>query len=485
MDEFGTMADFDDLLRGVHERGMKLILDLVVNHSSDEHRWFRESRKTKENPYRNYYFWRDKPNDWISFFSGSAWTYDAPTQQYYLHLFAEKQPDLNWENPDLRAEIYTMMRFWLDKGVDGFRMDVIPFLSKDTTFANFPEDRKNDLTYYANGPRIHEFLKEMNREVLSRYDCLTVGEGFGVSTAQANLYVGKNRRELQMIYHFDHAVPREEYRFMEPAPEFRVKELKAIYNKWDKTLGNNGWQNTYWGNHDNPRVLSRFGDVERYRILSAKMLATALLTLRGTPSIYQGDEIGMTNCPFESIDEFDDIQVKNAYKSLIINGKGDEKQFIETCNKIARDHARTPMQWDDSKNAGFTEGGKSWLKINANYKEINARQAERDPDSIYNFYRQLIQLRKETPALIYGNYKDLVPEDPALWIFTRRLDNTQILILCNFSNKNQDIKHFKKHRKGAFLITNYKKSEIQEDILQAYEARIYQLLSTNLYFEPL
>lgn len=367
MPEFGTMDDFDELLTGVHKRGMKLMLDLVVNHSSDEHRWFQESRKSRDNPYRAYYIWRSpkqgkEPNDYLSFFSGPAWTFDETTGEYYLHLFAEKQPDLNWEHEPLRQEIYRMMRFWLDKGVDGFRMDVIPFLSKDTSFPDYPEGRYGDLTIHANGPRMHEFLREMHREVLAPYPaCITVGEGFGVSAEQANLYVGANRHELDMIYHFDHAVPREEHRFLDPAPEFTLPELKAIFAKWNTALNTGpdapGWQNIYFGNHDNPRVLSRFGDPATrsdryagagpYHYESATLLATVLLTQRGTPSMYQGDEIGMTNCPFDSIDEYDDIQVKNAWNALMAPDADrlKQKRFLQTANRIARDHARTPMQW--------------------------------------------------------------------------------------------------------------------------------------------
>jgi oligo-1,6-glucosidase len=471
MDEFGTMADFDNLLHGVHELGMKLILDLVVNHSSDEHRWFKEARKSKDNPYREFYIWRDEPNDWISFFSGSAWTLDPLTRQYYLHLFVAKQPDLNWENPALRQEIYKMMRFWLDKGVDGFRMDVIPFLSKDTTFADFPEGRKNDLTYYANGPKIHEYLQEMNAEVLSRYDCLTVGEGFGVNAGQANLYVGKNRHELQMIYHFDHAVPRAEEHFITPAPEFNVVQLKAIFSKWDTALGDDGWQNIYWGNHDNPRVLSRFGDVGTYRIESAKLLATLLFTLRGTPSIYQGDELGMTNCPFENIEEYDDIQVKNAYQSLVFGQKKEASTFIKACNQIARDHARTPMQWTDAENAGFTAGKTSWLKLNPNYRHINAAQAQNDPNSVYHYCRTLIQFRKENPVLVYGNYEDLLPDDPYLWAFRRSLEDFSLMIVANFCGEIQPFPLLSPGERTSLLMGNYKEEGIK-DALRPYEVRV-------------
>jgi oligo-1,6-glucosidase len=471
MDEFGTMADFDNLLQGVHAAGMKLILDLVVNHSSDEHRWFKEARKSKDNPYRYYYIWRDEPNDWISFFSGSAWTLDPLTNQYYLHLFVKKQPDLNWENPALRQEIYNMMRFWLDKGVDGFRMDVIPFLSKDPTFANFPAGRKNDLSYYANGPRIHEYLQEMNAEVLSRYDCLTVGEGFGVHAEQANLYVGKNRRELQMIYHFDHAVPREEEHFILPAPEFDVVQLKAIFSKWDTALGEDGWQNIYWGNHDNPRSLSRFGDAGAYHKESAKMLATLLLTLRGTPSIYQGDELGMTNCDFTRIEEYDDVQVHNAYQSLVVAHKKEELAFLKACNQIARDHARTPMQWSAAAHAGFTAGDKTWLKLNPNYLHINAEQAQHEVDSIYHYYRSLIQFRKAHPVLVYGHYEDLLPEDAHLWVFRRSLEGLQLIVLANFSGTIRPFPLLDLATTPRLLLGNYP-VEGGADVLRPYEVRV-------------
>ncbi|CCH55365.1 alpha amylase catalytic region [Fibrisoma limi BUZ 3] len=513
---FGTMDDFDELLAGVHKRGMKLILDLVVNHSSDEHRWFQESRKSKDNPYRDYYIWRapkdgKEPNNWLSFFSGPAWKVDEQTGEYYLHLFAEKQPDLNWENPKLRQEIYQMMRFWLDKGVDGFRMDVIPFLSKDTTFPDYPEGRYGDLTIYANGPRIHEFLQEMNREVLSHYECMTVGEGFGVSAEQANLYVGKDRRELNMIYHFDHAVPREEHRFIDPAPEFTLPELKAIFHKWDETMGDTGWQNIYFGNHDNPRVLSRFGDAERYLYESTTMLATVLLTQRGTPSIYQGDEIGMTNCPFNSIDEYDDIQVKNAWQALVVDGGQSAEVFLQTANRIARDHARTPMQWHDGPNAGFmpdggqrdgqihgepTVGGQTfrqtsegpvglterltgsrqtesrltevspWLKINPNYPQINVADQQVRADSVLSYYKKLIRWRKQTPAIWEGMYRDLLPEHPAVWAYERIANDERLVILANFSD--QDV-YVPEVETGEVVLSNYTTSSFA---LRPFEARI-------------
>lgn len=480
MPEFGTMHDLDELLAGVHKRGMRLILDLVVNHSSDEHRWFQASRKSKDNPYREYYIWRGpkdgrEPNNYLSFFSGPAWTFDELTGEYYLHLFAEKQPDLNWEYEPLRQEIYAMMRFWLDKGVDGFRMDVIPFLSKDPTFPDYPEGRYGDLTIHANGPRIHEFLQEMHREVLAHYpDCITVGEGFGVSAEQANLYVGRDRHELAMIYHFDHAVPREEHRFLDPAPEFTLPQLKAIFAKWNTTLDEGqyapGWQNVYFGNHDNPRVLSRFGDPVRFHYESATMLATVLLTQRGTPSLYQGDEIGMTNCPFDSIDEYDDIQVKNAWNALLTPAlmPGDLKQkFLETANRIARDHARTPMQWSDALNAGFTTGPRTWLKVNPNYRNINVADQLVRGSSVLQYYKKLLRFRRQTPALHEGTYRDLLPEHPRVWAFERKLADNTFVLVANFSDQPSAIDI---SIPGVVVISNY--SDFTDE-LRPFEARIY------------
>ncbi|GAB2579043.1 glycoside hydrolase family 13 protein [Spirosoma areae] len=495
MPEFGTMADFDALLAGVHQRGMRLILDLVVNHSSDEHHWFAESRKSNDNPYRDYYIWKPAnpaggpPNNWQSFFSGPAWAFDETTGEYYLHLFAKKQPDLNWEHPPLRQAIYSMMRFWLDKGVDGFRMDVIPFLSKDPDFPDYPAGRYGDLTIHANGPRIHEFLEEMNREVLSQYACITIGEGFGVSAEQAHLYVGRDRHELDMIYHFDHAVPREEHRFVDPAPEFTLPELKAIFARWnmaldDETTG--GWQNIYFGNHDNPRVLSRFGSPDhrgdRYRIgapagagpyhyESATMLATVLLTQRGTPNIYQGDEIGMTNCPFDSIDEYDDIQVKNAWQALVASGKYPADVFLKNANRIARDHSRSPLQWSNAPNAGFTTG-QPWLKVNANYTTINVRQQDTDAGSVLNYYRNILRWRKQTPALHQGTYRDLLPNHPSIWAFERSFDKKQFITVANFSE--QVILFADLPINGltlaAVILSNYL---INADSLRPFEVRVY------------
>ncbi|MFD2570104.1 alpha-glucosidase [Spirosoma soli] len=477
---FGTMDDFDELLAGVHKRGMKLVLDLVVNHSSDEHPWFVESRKGKDNPYRDYYIWRAPkdggfPNDWVSIFSGPAWTFDEATGEYYLHLFLDKQPDLNWENPKLRQDVYKMMRFWFDKGVDGFRMDVIPFLSKDQSFPNYPPGRFADASVYANGPRIHEFLQEMNREVLSRYDRgdgppISIGEGIGVTAELANLYVGKDRHELDMIYHFDHAVPRDEHHFLKRAPEFTLLELKRVFDTWNVALEQEGgtgkgWQNIYFGNHDNPRVVSRFGDVEHYHYESATMLATVLLTQRGTPTIYQGDEIGMTNCQFNSIHEFNDVQVLNAYKALSGSAEFSDEAFLKSVNYIARDHARTPMQWFNERNAGFTTG-RPWLNVNLNYTKINVADQQVRDDSILSFYKRLTRWRRKTPAIWDGTYNDLLPNHPTVWAYERVLDEERIVVLANFSD---DEVYVPQVEAGEVILSNYAS---QSFTLQPFEARI-------------
>lgn len=478
MEEFGSMADFEFLLNSLHNAGLKLIIDLVINHTSDEHFWFQESRKNTHNEYRDYYIWKKEiPNDWIGFFSGSAWELDATTNEYYLHYFVKKQPDLNWENPKLRAEIYKMMQFWLEKGVDGFRMDVISLISKDQLFPNFPENRFGDLSFYANGPKVHEYLQEMNKEVLSKYDCMTVGEAFGVVADQANLYVGNNRKELNMIYHFDHAVPRNESCFIKPSPEFSLVALKNIFTKWDKAIGNNGWNTVYLGNHDNPRMLSRFGNTGIYRNESAKMLATLLLSLKGTPFLYQGDEIGMSNAHFAHISEFNDVQVLNAYETLVVQQENSEKEFLSASNVIARDHARTPMQWDSTKNAGFSESLFTWLKVNENYININVVNQENDADSVLNFYRKLLKIRKENKAIIYGEYNDLRSNCNNIWLYTRNTVDTKILVMNNFTNKIQSFKLVEKITNKILLISNLPVANDIDNInftLNPYESRIYK-----------
>ena len=481
MTEFGTMDDFDELLKGVKQRGMKLILDLVVNHTSDEHIWFVESRKSKDNPFRDFYIWAPpkngkEPNDWVSFFSGSAWKRDDVTGDYYLHLFSEKQPDLNWESPKVRAEVYDLMKFWLDKGVDGFRMDVIPFISKHQTFPNYPDNYDGRPEFmYASGPKLHDYLQEMNREVLSKYDIMTVGEAFGVTLEQTPLLVDERRNELNMIFHFDVVrLDRGEAWRWKP---WALPDLKAIYSRFDKGLDTHSWHTVFLSNHDNPRAVSHFGDDSpEFRVPSAKLLSTMLLTLKGTPFIYQGDELGMTNYPFRRIEEFDDVEVKNAWKAEVLTKQVDPEEFFAHMLKTSRDHSRTPMQWNDSDNAGFTSAAKPWLAVNQNYKLINAQQAQTDPDSIYNYFRRMIDLRKKTPALIYGDYDDLDPANPVIFSYTRTLGSARYLVVLNFS-KDEVAYSFPDDRKGKrLLISNLDSEEenVSQVNLRAWEARVYQ-----------
>jgi oligo-1,6-glucosidase len=488
MDEFGTMADWEKLLEEVHKRGMKLIMDLVVNHSSDEHPWFIESRKSKDNPYRDYYIWRPgkdgkEPNNWESVFGGSAWDYDEATGEYYLHLFSKKQPDLNWENPKLRQEIYDMMKFWLDKGIDGFRMDVINFISKvpELPDAPNPEGKKyvSGAQYFINGPRIHEFLQEMNQEVLSKYDIMTVGEMPGVTVEEAQLYTGEDRNELNMVFQFEHVG-------LDSGPggkwdlrPLKLKDLKENMTKWQKGLEGIGWNSLYLNNHDQPRMVSRFGNDQEYRVESAKMLATFLHMLQGTPFIYQGEEIGMTNVRFESIDDYKDIETLNMYREKVMEQGEDTKKVMESIYAKGRDNARTPFQWDDSENAGFT-AGTPWIKVNPNYKEINAKQAIEDPNSIYHYYRKLIQLRKQHPIIVYGTYDLILPEHEQIYAYTRTYHNEKLLVILNFSDQ-QPVFEWPKDLSFSYkelLISNYQvdgDEKIDFIKLKPYEARVYLL----------
>ena len=482
MTEFGTMANFDELLKGVKRRNMKMIVDLVVNHTSDEHVWFVESRKSKTGTYSDYYIWRaDKdgraPNNWISFFSGSAWKKDPARGEYYLHLFAEKQPDLNWDNPNVRREIYDLMKFWLDKGIDGFRMDVIPFISKDQSFPDYTGKHETHPEYiYAAGPKLHDYLQEMNREVLSKYDVMTVGEAFGVTLEQTPLLVDERRNELNMIFHFDAVrLNRNGWRWK----PWTLPDLKAIYARFDRELDVNCWQTVFLSNHDNPRLISSFGDDSpSYRVPSAKVLATMLLTLKGTPFIYQGDELGMTNYPFTKIEQFDDIEVRNAWKAEVLTNQIDAEDYLFHLRKTSRDHSRTPMQWDDSANSGFTSAAKPWFAVHPNYDEINARQELADPNSVYHYYKQMIELRKKNPAFVYGAYTDLDPTNPFLFAYTRTLGPDQFLIALNFSTNTLPYVLPNGIKTGRLLLSNLagKNEEDASTIsLEPWEARVYRL----------
>jgi oligo-1,6-glucosidase len=493
MHEFGTMKDFDALLEGMHARKIKLVLDLVVNHSSDEHKWFRESRKSRTNPYRQYYHWwpaeRGKPAPRASFFdvNGDAWKYDALTNAYYLHYFSVKQPDLNWENPILRKEIYKMMDFWFKKGVDGFRMDVIPFISKDTAFPvitkkELDEKYHGDWAYfYGHGPFVHQYLKEMNKEVLNKYDVMTVAEGAGTDVNDALLYVGKERKELNMLYHFEGVnlgyLPNE---FKQMNPEgYELVEFKKIYSRWDSVFATNGWGTIYLGNHDQPRMLTRWGnDSPGYREASSKMLTTFLMSMRATPYYYSGDELGMDNIKFDNIKDYRDIETINYYRKLQ-NENGDTVRFLNGQKISARDNGRTPFQWDSSKNAGFTSGV-PWLKVNPDYKEINVAVQEGDPNSVLNYFRKIVKLRKQNPVLIYGKYELLDQGNKKVYAFTRTLGSRKVLVLLNFTKETTNFNLSPAMGKlGEVMINNLAAATLlQSEVkLLPYQALIINLIN--------
>jgi len=481
MKEFGTMQDFDALLKGMHDRNLKLVMDLVVNHSSDEHEWFKQSRSSRDNPYRDYYHWwpaeKGKPAPRRSFFdvNGDAWKFDETTNSYYLHYFSQKQPDLNWENPKLREEIYSMMRFWFDKGVDGFRMDVIPFISKDTTFPEMPAKYKGDWgRFYANGPYVHKYLQEMNKEALSKYDVMTVAEGTGVTTADALDYVDADRNELNMLYHFEGVslgyLP-DSLKIPDPKG-YSLVEFKNIYSKWDSVFADKGWGTIYLGNHDQPRMVTRWGnDAPQWRELSSKMLTTFLFTMRATPYYYAGDELGMNNIKFARIEDYRDIESLNWYQQIKNKG-GDLRQFLEAQKIAARDNGRTPFQWDTTANAGFTTGT-PWLKVNPNYTTVNVAAEDNNANSCLNYFRKIVKLRKDNPVLIYGKYTLLDQDNPDVYAYTRELDGRKILVLLNFKDKPVSAKTGLDVSKAKVLLGNYPTASPNGQ-LQPYEAAIYE-----------
>ncbi|MFF2853037.1 alpha-glucosidase [Peribacillus sp. NPDC058002] len=487
MTEFGTMADFDRLLKAVHERGMKIMMDLVINHSSDEHPWFKESRSSKDNPKRDYYIWKPgkngkEPNNWESIFKGSAWGYDEGTDEYYLHLFSRKQPDLNWENPKLREEIYSIMTWWLDKGVDGFRMDVINFLSKDQSYSDgsvhHGKQYGDGSPFFLNGPRIHEFLQEINQRALSGHDVITVGEMPGVTPEEAQLFTGKDRGELHMVFQFEHMDLGSGPAGKWSNDKWKLTDLKRILSKWQTGLEGDGWNSLYWNNHDQPRIVSRFGDDGKYRIESAKMLAACLHMLQGTPYIYQGEELGMTNVAFEGIDDYRDIETLNSYEELVDSHGWSKERMMSAIHARSRDNARTPIQWNDSRNAGFTKGT-PWIKVNPNFPEINAEKAYNDPNSIFHFYKKLIQLRKKHEIVVYGRFELLWPDDERIFAYTRSFEEEKLLVLCNF--KEEEASYTLPEELHAYsatrLIGNYDQEEegISSKPLRPYECRVYHL----------
>ncbi|MCM3706566.1 MULTISPECIES: glycoside hydrolase family 13 protein [Cytobacillus] len=482
MREFGTMEDWEELLAELHTRGIKLIMDLVVNHSSDEHIWFSEARKSKNNPYRDYYIWREgkngkEPNNWGSNFGGSAWELDESTGEYYLHLFSKKQPDLNWENPKLRNEIYDMMTWWLEKGIDGFRMDVVNFISK---VEGLPDDEPkpgkkyaSGSKYYRNGPKIHEYLQEMNEKALSKYDVMTVGEMPGVNPEWARQYTDESRNELNMVFQFEHVSldngPNGKWD-LKPLDLF---DLKTNLTKWQNELDEVGWNSLYFNNHDQPRSVSRFGNDGEYWDKSAKMLATLLHMMKGTPYIYQGEEIGMTNVRFSSIDDYRDIETLNFYKEALNDGWTEEKALKAIYAK-GRDNARTPMQWDSSRHGGFTEGT-PWIKVNPNFKDINVEKAMKNPDSIFHYYKKLIELRKKNEIIIYGKYNLILDQHPEVYAYTRSLGNQTLLVMCNFygGNTEAELPANLREKKFEQLIGNYNEIQIDRTIkLRPYETQV-------------
>ena len=467
MKEFGTMADFDRMLAGIKARHMRLIIDLVVNHTSDEHRWFVESRSSRDNPYRDYYFWRDgkpnsadpahplPPNNYPSYFSGSAWQWDKTTKQYYLHLFALKQPDLNWDNPKVREDVFALMKFWLDKGVDGFRMDVIPLISKQPGLPDLTPDQLMDPSrLWANGPHRDEYLRQMNREVLSKYDVMTVGEAIGITLEEEPNIIDSTSHELNLVFNFD-AIRVNRGEFYSER-KWTLPELKSIYDHHAQVLsshttdccGKTNWDTVFLSNHDNPRLVSNFGDTStpEFRVRSAKLIETMLMTLRGTPFIYQGDELAMTNFPFKHLKQFNDIEVKNAYKEKVVQGKMTEAEFIAESQRFGRDNSRTPMQWSDAPNAGFsTAKAKPWLAVNPNYPGINAAVEEADPNSVLHYTREAIALHHSDLAFVYGDYRDLDPDNPQVFAYTRTIlhhmpdkSDQRFLVVLNFSPKPTD-----------------------------------------------
>ncbi|NLR09691.1 MULTISPECIES: alpha-glucosidase [Lactobacillaceae] len=481
---YGTMAEFDHMLNSAHQQGLKLLMDLVVNHTSDQHDWFQQSRQSRDNPYADYYIWRDpvdghEPNNWGSYFSGSAWTFEPKRQQYYLHLFAPGQPDLNWENPTVRQEVYDLMKFWLDKGVDGFRMDVINLISKP---AGLPDGPKAPGALYgdveplvADGPKLNDYLKEMNEQVLSHYDVMTVGEMPSSTPEDALNYTGFDAHELNMVFQFQHVS-------LTPNPDKRLgkwndvpvnlTDLKASLSRWQKALDGRGWNSLYWNNHDQPRVVSRFGnDSPEYRELSAKMLATTLHMMQGTPYVYEGEELGETNVHYTTLDQYEDLESLNAYHQLVEQEKiVSGPTMLKYLSHISRDNARTPMQWDSSTNAGFSQA-KPWFALNPNYTTINAEAEIGQPDSVFSYYQRLIALRHNSDLIVHGSYEELDPDDDQVFAYRRHYQGQTLLVISNFTDQTLT-RDYQQATATEQLIGNY--ADDQGTTLRPYETKVYR-----------
>ena len=477
MEDFGTMEDFDRLLAEAHRHHIRIVMDLVVNHTSDEHAWFIESRSSRDNPHRDYYIWKEpkdgkEPNNWGAWFGGSAWELDEHTGMYYLHCFSRKQPDLNWENPKVRDEVFDMMNWWCEKGIDGFRMDVISMISKDPSFPDGPveDGLYGSLTpYVCNGPHVHEYLQEMNRRVLSHYDLLTVGEAAGVTIEEAQKYANNDGTELGMVFQFEHVDlirgPIGKWSDQKP----KLRDFRRVMNKWQYELEGKAWNSLFLDNHDQPRVVSRFAnDSEQYRVVSAKMIATCLHMLKGTPYIYQGEELGMTNAYFDRLEDYRDIESINAFHQYVDNGLVTAEDMMRYLKEISRDNARTPMQWDDSRNAGFTTGT-PWINVNPNYPKINAQAAVADPESVFHYYQELIRLRHTLPVIVYGKFEGLLEDSETIYAYRRLLDGQVLTVACNFTDQEQAC-DLCEDPAAKELISNYKTHKT--GALQPYEARV-------------
>ena len=484
MDEFGTMEDFDRMLATAHEKGIKIMMDLVVNHTSDEHKWFIESRKSTDNPYRDYYIWRPAkedgslPNNWGSCFSGPAWEYDKTTDMYFLHLFSKKQPDLNWDNPAVRQDVFDMMNWWLKKGVDGFRMDVISLISKEPGLP----DREPGINGYAtfnvsaNGPHVHEYLQEMRQKALNNADTITVGECSGVTLEEAKKYARSDEKELNMVFQFEHMdVDSDEKAGKWTTRKMDLRNLKKILTRWQKGLQDIAWNSLYWENHDQPRSVSRFGnDSDEYREISAKMLATCIHMMQGTPYVYQGEELGMTNCPFNTLDNFRDLESINAFHELTEQGKMTEEDMMAAIGYKGRDNARTPMQWDDSAYAGFSTAN-PWIMVNPNYTKINAKDQVNREDSVFKYYQKLIKLRHESELIVYGTYDLILDDDKDIYAYIRTLGDEKLIVYCNFSENTREVELPEEFTNGKVLISNYIDAKVNHKItLRPYEAIVIQ-----------
>ena len=484
MDEFGTMEDFDRMLATAHEKGIKIMMDLVVNHTSDEHKWFIESRKSTDNPYRDYYIWRPAkedgslPNNWGSCFSGPAWEYDKTTDMYFLHLFSKKQPDLNWDNPAVRQDVFDMMNWWLKKGVDGFRMDVISLISKEPGLPDKEPGINGYATFNvsANGPHVHEYLQEMRQKALNNADTITVGECSGVTLEEAKKYARSDEKELNMVFQFEHMdVDSDEKAGKWTTRKMDLRNLKKILTRWQKGLQDIAWNSLYWENHDQPRSVSRFGnDSDEYREISAKMLATCIHMMQGTPYVYQGEELGMTNCPFNTLGNFRDLESINAFHELTEQGKMTEEDMMAAIGYKGRDNARTPMQWDDSAYAGFSTAN-PWIMVNPNYTKINAKDQVNREDSVFKYYQKLIKLRHESELIVYGTYDLILDDDKDIYAYIRTLGDEKLIVYCNFSENTREVELPEEFVNKKVLISNYSDAKANPKItLRPYEAIVIQ-----------